>query len=283
MRPAPVSQARKGTQTMIDRGKRNLLGVLIDAVDYEAAVSRIVTAAERHEPLGVSALAVHGVMTGVLDAVHRFRLNRLDLVTPDGHPVRWGLNLLHGVDLPDRVYGPTLMARVCEAAADRRLPIFLFGGTTDMLERLQQRLTDRFPGLIVAGTRPSLFRRLTPAEHAATLKAIADSGAALTFVGIGCPRQEVWTYEARARLTHPVIAVGAAFAFHAGTLRQAPPILADRGLEWLFRLMTEPRRLWRRYLFLNPAYLTLLAMQWTRMWRADPANVLAPTEEVLYG
>jgi exopolysaccharide biosynthesis WecB/TagA/CpsF family protein len=268
---------------MIDRGKHNVLGVLIDAVDYEGALARILAAVERREPLGVSALAVHGVMTGVLDAVHRFRLNRLELVTPDGQPVRWALKLLHGIDLPDRVYGPTLMTRVCEAAAAKRLPIFLFGGTTEMLDQLRARLTARFPELVIAGSQPSRFRRLTPAEHEEALAAIEASGAAMTFVGIGCPRQEVWTFEARKRLGHPVIAVGAAFAFHAGTLHQAPAFLADRGLEWLFRLISEPRRLWRRYLLLNPLYLTLLTMQWTRMWRADPGTALPPTEEILYG
>src|SRR5262245_39300928 len=116
----------RGGVPVIDRGKHDVLGVLIDAVDYDAAVGRIITSAAARQPLGVSALAVHGVMTGVQDDVHRHRLNHLDVVVPDGQPVRWALNLLHGTALNDRVYGPNLMLRVCERAAVEGLPIYLY-------------------------------------------------------------------------------------------------------------------------------------------------------------
>ncbi|HVS37367.1 MAG TPA: WecB/TagA/CpsF family glycosyltransferase [Gemmataceae bacterium] len=268
---------------MIDRGKRNVLGVRIDAVDYEAAVGRIVAAARARQPLTVSALAVHGLMTGVLDAAQRYRLNRFDLLTPDGQPVRWALNWLHRTALPDRVYGPELMLRLCQATADEGLPIFLFGGTADLLAALSDGLTRRFPALRIAGMRPSLFRRLTAAERDEVVAAIRSSGAALAFIGLGCPRQEVWAYEFREALSMPLIAVGAAFAFHAGRLSQAPPALQARGLEWLYRLMHEPRRLWRRYLLLNPLYLTLLLMQFTGVGRFDPDRAARPTEDLLYG
>ncbi len=112
---------------MIDLGKHNLIGVHIDAVDYEGAVERVLKAAHEGRRCTTTALAVHGVMTGALDATHRHRLNSLDLVVPDGMPVRWGLNLLHKTKLPDRVYGPNLMLKVCEAAAEQQVPIFLFG------------------------------------------------------------------------------------------------------------------------------------------------------------
>src|ERR1700675_4649374 len=102
---------------MIDRGKRNVLRVRIDGVDYEAAVGRVVAAAQARQPLAVSALAVHGVLTGVLDSVHRYRLNQFELLVPDGQPVRWALCWLHHLRLPDRVYGPTLMLKICERAA----------------------------------------------------------------------------------------------------------------------------------------------------------------------
>src|SRR6266567_4500660 len=112
---------------MISRGKRNVLGVLVDAIDYEAAVGQVIAAAQERRPFALTALAVHGVMTGVLDRAHNARLNSFDLVTPDGQPVRWALNLLHGAHLPDRVYGPTLMLRVCQRAAAEGLPVFLYG------------------------------------------------------------------------------------------------------------------------------------------------------------
>lgn len=268
---------------MIDRGKQNVLGVLVDAVDYDAAVDRILSAGRDRRPLAASALAVHGVMTGVSDAEHRYRLNHLDLVVPDGQPVRWALNYLHGAGLPDRVYGPTLMLHVCARAASANLPIFLFGGTDDLLERLRTRLTSQFPGLQIAGARASRFRRLQPAERDETVAEIRASGAAITLVGLGCPRQEVWAYELRDRLGMPILAIGAAFNFHAGLLPQAPRVMQDHGLEWLFRLAAEPRRLWRRYLLLNPTYLTLLALQAAHLRRYDPAAATPPRSEILFG
>jgi N-acetylglucosaminyldiphosphoundecaprenol N-acetyl-beta-D-mannosaminyltransferase len=268
---------------MIDRGKHNILGVRIDAVDYAAAVDRIAEAAMNRRPLAVSALAVHGIMTGVLDSVHRIRLNNFDLVVPDGQPVRWALNLLHGARLSERVYGPTLMLHTCEWAAAHEAPIFLFGGTADQLAALNEHLLIRFPGLRIAGTRPSAFRRLTAAERDHLVAEVRASGAALTFVGLGCPRQEVWAYENREALSMPLLAVGAAFAFHAGQLSQAPRFMQDRGLEWLYRMSREPRRLWKRYALLNPLYLALLLAQWSGLRRFALNDSPQPTEMMLYG
>ncbi len=217
---------------MIDRGKHNILGIRVDAVDYEAAVERILAAAKAQHPLAVSALAVHGLMTGATDPTHRHRLNRFDLLVPDGQPVRWALNWLHGAGLPDRVYGPNLMLEVCRQAEQERLPIFLFGGSEELLALLRQRLESRYPKLCISGVRPSRFRRLSAQERDEIVGAIRDSGSAITFVGLGCPRQEVWVYEFRDALSMPLIAVGAAFNFHAGLLPQAPPLLQRYGLEW---------------------------------------------------
>lgn len=268
---------------MIDHGKRDLLGIRIDAVDYEGAVTRVIDAAHARRSYAVSALAVHGVMTGVLDPSHRYRLNALDLITPDGQPVRWALNWMHGCRLRDRVYGPTLMLKVCEAAAREGLPIFLFGGTSGMLQQLTDNLTARYPSLTIAGTRPSRFRALCAEERDELVQSIRNSGAALTFVGLGCPRQEVWIYEFRERLSMPLLAVGAAFAFHAGELRQAPRFLQDRGLEWLYRLASEPSRLWKRYLMLNPLYLSLLGAQAVGLYRPQVSRDPCPQRDVLYG
>lgn len=268
---------------MIDHGKVNLLGIGISAVDYEAAVSRIVSAAKERRALGVSALAVHGVMTGVLDRQQCYRLNQLELVVPDGQPVRWAINWLHRTGLPDRVYGPNLMLKVCEACAEQQLPIFLFGGNAAMLDKLEARLTERFPQLRIAGKRPSKFRQLSVQERAELMQEIQQSGAQLTMVGIGCPRQEVWAYEFKEELAMPVLAVGAAFAFHAGELSQAPAWLQARGLEWLYRLTREPQRLWKRYVLLNPAYLGLLALQATRVLTLKPSRGQQPQEPLIYG
>ena len=267
---------------MIDHGERNLLGVLLNAVDYEAAVDKVIVAAQERRHFAATALAVHGVMCGALDAVHRCRLNALDLRVPDGQPVRWGLNLLHGVRLADRVYGPTLMLRICERAASAGLPIFLYGSRSEVLQPLAQRLCQRFPGLQVAGMQPSRFRRVTAAEQREIAGSIDSSGARITFVGLGCPRQEVWVYENRSLVAMPVIAVGAAFDFHAGGVRQAPGIMQRVGLEWLFRLVLEPRRLWRRYLLLNPYYLFLLALQAMGLRRTAATDCVPPGEPLYY-
>lgn len=268
---------------MIDRGRHNLLGVKVNAVDYVAAVDKIMSAANARQPLGVSALAVHGVMTGVMDDTHRHRLNQLELIVPDGQPVRWALNLLHGTKLADRVYGPNLMLKTCEAAAQQRIPIFLFGGKQELLEDLAANLQQKFPSLQIAGMMASRFRTVTAEEKAEIIQTIIDSGAQITMAGLGCPRQEVWAYEFRNQLKMPVLAVGAAFNFHAGQLDQAPPQLQQLGLEWAYRLVKEPKRLWQRYLILNPYYLALLFLQYTRLRKFDPDSTILPQKEVLYG
>ncbi|HBJ38650.1 MAG TPA: glycosyltransferase [Planctomycetaceae bacterium] len=268
---------------MIDLGKKNLLGVNVSAVDYEAAVAKIIDAAENRYALGVSALAVHGVMTGAMDDMHRHRLNELELIVPDGQPVRWALNLLHGTALPDRVYGPNLMLKTCAEAAQKGLGIFLFGGKQALLDDLQSKLFEKFPNLKISGTMPSRFRKITPDEKLEIIQAIKTSGAAITMVGLGCPRQEVWAYEFKDDLRMPVLAVGAAFNFHAGQLPQAPIWMQRFGLEWFYRFTKEPTRLWQRYLVLNPYYLTLVFLQWSKLRKFDPTSTTPPDHEILYG
>ncbi len=267
---------------MRDLGKKNVIGVLIDAVDYEASVDFVLRAARKRRGAAISALAVHGVMTGVLDAAHKYRLNRFDLLVPDGQPVRWVLNWLYGAALSDRVYGPNLTLKVCERAAAESESIFLYGSTAEILSALQRSLKQRFPGIRIAGSEPSRFRRLTAGEKMALADRIVSSGASITLVGLGCPRQESFAYEFRDALSMPILAVGAAFPFIAGRMAQAPPWMQDRGLEWLFRLCAEPGRLWRRYLYLNPAYLFLVALQATGLSRFGTEGQ-APIEEVLAG
>ena len=267
---------------MIDYGKLDVLGVWIDAVDYAAAVERIFSAARQRRPLTVSALAVHGVMTGVLNSAHRYRLNHFDLLVPDGQPVRWALRWLHRTNLPDRVYGPNLMWQVCQRAVTEGLSIFLYGGTQETVTVLCDRLMREHPGLQIAGAKPSAFRQMTALERDAAATEIRASGARIAFIGLGCPRQEVFAFEMREHLGMPLLAVGAAFNFHAGTLPRAPPALQRRGLEWMFRLLHEPRRLWKRYLLLNPLYLMLLGFQSIGLWETGGLGQ-PPREELRYG
>ena len=257
---------------MNDHGKRNVLGVLVDVIDCTEAGNRIIEAAKNRKTLGVSALAVHGVMTGVFDRAHRYRLNHLELVTPDGQPVRWALNLLYRAGLSDTVRGLDMTLHVLERAEAEKIPVYFYWSRQKVLYLLLPNLQLRFPGLIVAGSEPSKFRRVTLEEQEDIVERIASSGAQILFVGLGCPRQEVFVYELRERLQMPALAVGAVFDYLAGLLREPPHIIHRAGLEWLWRLSLEPRRLWRRYVLLNPAYLTLLALQLVRAWRPDPAG-----------
>jgi exopolysaccharide biosynthesis WecB/TagA/CpsF family protein len=268
---------------MIDRGAGNILGVLVSAVDYEFAVSKIMECARMGRRCTVSALAVHGVITGALDSTHRFRLNHLDLVTPDGQPVRWALKLLHGARLPDTVCGPRLTVMLCEEAARQGVPVFFYGSTGKTLEKLLQNLIERFPGLVIAGAEPSKFRKLTEEEQLNLAKRIRNSKAGILFAGLGCPRQEVFAFEMGKLLPMPILAVGAAFDYHTGLLKETPRFLERVGLRWLHRLAQEPRRLWRRYLVTNTQFVVLFLAQWLHLWKPDPERTADPGTDIRFG
>jgi N-acetylglucosaminyldiphosphoundecaprenol N-acetyl-beta-D-mannosaminyltransferase len=268
---------------MRDLGKKNLLGVLIDALDYEAAKKKIIEAARQRRPFAVTALAVHGVMTGYCDPEQRHRLNQLDLVTPDGQPVRWALNLAHGAKLKDRVYGPNLMMQVCEGAESAQLPIYLYGSRAETVQALAAALAQRFPNLRIAGVEPSAFRVLAAEEKESLIQRIRESGARIVFAGLGCPRQEVFVYEFRTALSMPVVAVGAAFDYHSGRLPEPPVWVQRAGFQWVHRLAQDPRRLWKRYLLLNAAFLGGLSLQLTGLIHPDPADTISPKRDYNFG
>jgi len=210
------------------------------------------------------------VMSGVHDHAYAARLNSFDVVTPDGQPVRWALNLLHRVGLRDRVYGPDLTLSVLGRCAAEGLPVYLYGSKPSTLDRLRGRLAVRLPHLVVAGSEPSKFRESHPGEATEIADRIRACGARVVLVGLGCPRQEVFAHALRPLVDMPVLAVGAAFDYHAGQLRKPPAWMQRYGLEWLWRLGLEPGRLWKRYLLLNPAYLARLGAQKSRLWKATP-------------
>lgn len=241
--------------------KRNVLGILVDATTYDDVVERVFDAARDARGLSVSATAVHGVMEGVHDPEHAARLNAFDILTPDGQPVRWALNWLHGAKLRERVYGPELMLRCCARAAHEGYPIYLYGSTSDTLRPLKSNLERRFPGLKVAGMSQSRFGTIGADAQEEIASQIRASSARIVFVGLGCPRQETFTWAMRDRVSLPLLAVGAAFDFHAGLATEPPAWMQRHGLQWLHRLAGDPRRLWRRYLLLNPEYVWRLVRQ----------------------
>jgi N-acetylglucosaminyldiphosphoundecaprenol N-acetyl-beta-D-mannosaminyltransferase len=211
----------------------------------------------------VSAAAVHLVMVAREDELTREAVLRATVV-PDGQPLVWALRAL-GHPQASRVYGPELMARACERAATRTgARMFLYGGRDDdALRRLREALLERFPGLDIVGGYSPPFRPLTSDERSAVVREINASGADIVWVGTGQPKQELWMAEMRDDLAPPLlIGVGAAFDFHAGLVPQAPAGIQAAGLEWLYRLFQEPRRLWRRYARYNPRFVLGFARQY---------------------
>lgn len=237
-----------------------ILGVLVNATSYGDACDRISTWAKTKRSCYIVAANVHVVMTAYWNRAYRQILQQAALVTPDGMPLVWGLRRL-GMAHQSRVYGPDLMLAWCDRAAKERLPIYLYGGTKAMVQRLAQNLQQQFPALIIAGTHAPPFRPLTPAEDVADSQRIAQSGAAVVFVGLGCPKQEQWMARQQGQLNAVMIGVGAAFSFHSGAVSQAPRWMMAWGLEWVYRLWQEPRRLWRRYVLNNTAFLILFGLQ----------------------
>lgn len=258
---------------MKDLGKRSVLGTLVDAIDYDAAVERVASAAHEGRPFAATALAVHGVMEAHADPSFRYILNDLDLVTPDGQPVRWALNMLYRTGLQEQVRGTNLTLRILARATADRLPVYFHGSRPDVLDRVLATVHRHFPALTVAGSTPSAFREVPREELARLGASIVRTGAHVALVGLGCPRQEIFVHELRSLLPIPLIAVGAAFDYLAGTLRMPPQRVQSLGLEWLWRLGLEPRRLWRRYLILNPLYVSMVALQAARLHDPDTRGV----------
>jgi N-acetylglucosaminyldiphosphoundecaprenol N-acetyl-beta-D-mannosaminyltransferase len=219
----------------------------------------------------LTAAAVNLVMSAREDPEAETAVQAATLAVPDGQPLVWALRAL-GHRRATRVYGPDLMAAFCARAAERGIPIYLYGGRTpEALALLQARLRERFPGLPIAGAYSPPFRPLTEAEESEALARIDASGASVVWVGTGQPKQEKWMYRVRPRLAAPLlVGVGAAFDFHAGLVSQAPPWMQRSGLEWVYRLSREPRRLWRRYARYNPRFLAGFLLQYLRHLRHRP-------------
>lgn len=256
--------------------KVSLFGIGINPTTYQEATAAVIEAAQARRSFSVTALATHGLMHAVLDADFAGVLNRIDLVTPDGQPVRWAMNVLCDTGLRSRVYGPTLTTTVCAEAERLNLSVYLFGSTKETCDRLVEALARRFPSLKVAGVHYDRFREATPEEDREDVSKIIMSGAHVILVGRGCPRQERWVEQHRGQVPGAMLAVGAAFDYLAGVLQPPPVWMQDVGLEWLYRLCQEPRRLWRRYLFTNTYFLLYFFRAWSHkrwaQWRSRMAG-----------
>jgi N-acetylglucosaminyldiphosphoundecaprenol N-acetyl-beta-D-mannosaminyltransferase len=261
--PDPARQGTDATTSPVLWPHRHVIGMRVDGCDYAGTTARIIDWARANVARQVFVANVHMVMEAHDDPLFRRTVNGADLVTPDGMPLVWALRMM-GIGMQRRVYGPTLTLYVCEAAAEAGLPIGLYGGTEDSLEDFSALLASRYPGIRITCKIAPPFRPLSLEEDAAVSARIIQSGARILFVGIGCPKQERWIADHRNRIPVVMIGVGAAFDFHSGRVRQAPGWIQKMGLEWLFRLVMEPRRLWKRYARHNPRFMVLLARQLVR-------------------
>ncbi len=241
--------------------KVNILGIGVAPINMQEALQTISQWVLEREHHYVCVTSVNGIMESqkspTLCSIH----NNAGLVTPDGMPLVW-LSRLSGYKQVSRVYGPDLMLAVCQDSLIHGYRHFLYGGTEGVPELLAEQLQARFWGLQIVGIYSPPFRPLTPEEDEAIIKKINQSGADVVWVGLSTPKQEKWMAEHVSKLNAPVlIGVGAAFDFHAGVKKQAPKWMQKSGLEWLFRLLNEPRRLWRRYLIYNPQFVYLILLQ----------------------
>ncbi len=247
----------------------NLLGVRVSAFNLPAAVGEMEAAIAEGRRSYACCCPVYTLMQGHERQDVHAALNGADWVTPDGMPVVWALRAL-GARQVERVYGPDLLLALSAVCARRGFSQYYLGGAPGVARDLADRLRARFPGLPVAGTSCPPFRDLTTAEEATSIDEVNASGARVVWVGLGSPKQDLWMARNRPRLTAPLlVGVGAAFDFLTDRQRQAPAWVRANGLEWLFRLAAEPRRLWRRYLLYNPKFTAALALQLTRLRRYE--------------
>lgn len=235
---------------------RRILGVRVDATSYPEATRRIVEWSMQGRSRYICLCTVNDIMEARDFPDYRTVMEQAGLVITDGMPLVWILRHL-GIPHATRVYGPDLTPMVLEAAAEAGIPVGFYGGTERVLRRLLERIKQRFPKLSVAFAEAPPFRPLTSEEDERTTQTINAVGVRILFVGLGGPKQDRWMYAHRDRIRAITLGVGAAFDFLSGSKPQAPRWMQRRGLEWLFRLVTEPRRLWRRYLLQSPRFAVL--------------------------
>ncbi len=249
---------------MLRKG-HSILGAFIDALTWKEALSAMTTWADKRESRYLCICNVHSVTTTTRDPAFCRIINSADLATPDGAPVAWALRKF-GFPNQERIDGPSLMWKYLEQAEVLGQSVFLYGSTDETLERLRMRIKESFPALRLVGSYAPPFRSLTEEEDEAEVDMINRTGAQVVFVGLGCPKQEQWMASHRGRVQAVMVGVGAAFDYHAGTKKRAPVWWQRHGLEWLYRLGTEPQRLMKRYMVTNTLFIVGFSHQLLREW-----------------
>ncbi len=247
-----------------------VIGSFIHALSWDETLNRITTWAKARESRYVCICNVHSVITATQDAGFKNVLRHADMATPDGMPIAWMLRKM-GFAKQERINGPDLMWKYCAQASRSGEAVYFYGSTFETLQLMSVKLRRAFPGLHIGGVySPLRVEGEAGAEDEAIIAAINESGAGVVFIGLGCPKQEKWMATHRHRIRAVMIGVGAAFDYHAGTVQRAPVWMQRNGLEWSYRLFSDPRRLWKRYfvtnsLFIIRASLQLLQYSWRNM------------------
>ncbi|XEC95514.1 WecB/TagA/CpsF family glycosyltransferase [Paenibacillus tarimensis] len=196
----------------------------------------------------------HSIVTASNDPYFNEVLNNAGICTPDGMPLVWALRM-YGFKGQDRVDGPNLMLKLCELSSKNGYRIYLYGGTQQTLDQLYNQIKSQNSSIKIVGRYSPPFRKLTDNEENEIIQKINASNADLIFVSLGCPKQEVWMYNNRNKVNGIMLGVGAAFDFITGNIKRPPIIIQKFGLEWFYRLISEPKRLWKRYAYNNPMYV----------------------------
>lgn len=236
--------------------RKPVFGIPVSPTTYSEATECIMNAARGGISACIDFMPVHGLMLAAEDlSFGKIIREKFDMVCPDGQPLRWALNKYHNSQLQDRVYGPKVTLLVLKKCEESGTPVFFYGSYPGVLSRLQINLKQRYPELIIKGMESPPFRVLSADENKISAEKINKSGARVLFVGLGCPKQEMWVGQQKGTIHMPMLCVGAAFDFHAGVKKQAPEWMQKRSLEWAFRLATEPGRLWKRYMYYNCKFI----------------------------
>ncbi len=251
---------KASSEKRMQRKGHSILGARIDALDWDEALGQIITWGDRRESRYVCICNVHSVVTTTRDQSFRQVVNEADMATPDGAPIAWSLRRF-GFPGQDRINGPDLMWQYLNEAQRLGQKVFFYGSSDSTLKKLASVLAAQFPALQIAGMHSPPYRALTPEEDAQEVAMINESGANVVFVGLGCPKQENWMADHRGRIQAVMIGVGAAFDYHAGVVKRAPLWWQRNGLEWLYRLCSEPKRLMKRYMVTNTLFIIGIARQ----------------------
>ncbi len=239
---------------------QDVIGFPVTAVPFDQQIALILKWGKRHFSKFVCVANVHMLTEAYWDPGLSMVLHNADLVTPDGMPLVWMVRLL-GQYAQDRVAGMDIMEAICAAAPEQDISVYFLGSEPAILDLMRDRLVKQYPDLTIAGMLPLPFRPLTPAEDQAVIQTIHQSGAGIVFVSLGCPKQEFWMSKHKSQIQAVMVGIGGVFPLYAGIHKRAPDFIREAGLEWLYRLIQEPRRLWKRYTSTIPPFMWLALKQ----------------------